>query len=81
MSNRPRLRPSHLAGSIRVDRAPAARYTCGHCAAWTRTTRAGRGVVLLDVFHDETCPVLGGSVSGMPDFLRAVHAAEARGAD
>jgi hypothetical protein len=36
-------------------------------------------VLLFDVLHEETCPVLGGSVSDMPDLLRAVHAAEVRG--
>lgn len=70
MSNRRKLRPRNDS-AIRAARALAGRYECGHCAARTRAEHAAPGVLLLDVFHDETCPVLRGQVSSRPDLLRA----------
>jgi hypothetical protein len=70
MSNTRKLRPRN-APAIRGARALAERYACGYCTARTRAAHAVPGVLLLDVFHDETCPVLRGQVSDGPDLLRA----------
>jgi hypothetical protein len=66
MSNKRTLRRAVLARKI------ADRYRCGHCAARMRTAQVAPGVLLLDVFHDGTCPVLRGQVGSGPDLLRAV---------
>ena len=48
----------------------ASHYSCGHCRSHIRYRTIGHGVILADVFHDETCPVFRGLISDTPDMLR-----------
>lgn len=73
MSNRRRPRPP---ASIA---ATAKHYRCGHCQSVTgRPRQDAAGIWHLDVKHDPTCPVLGGTLPTAPAGLRAVTAAAER---
>lgn len=71
MSNRRKPKPPAAVN------AAARAYRCGHCRSTTAKPRRRGGVWHLDVRHDETCPVINGTVSHAPAGLRAVKAAAA----
>ena len=72
MSNRRRLRPPA------TITAAARAYQCGHCQSLTGKPRQDPdGVWHLDVRHDNTCPVINGTVSHAPAGRRALAAATA----
>lgn len=51
--------------------AIAAAYACGHCNSTTKL-RTIDGIGRVVVHHDDSCPVLAGTLSAAPDALRAV---------
>ncbi|MFJ8464149.1 hypothetical protein [Streptomyces swartbergensis] len=52
----------------------AASYSCGHCHSAPSWARGPNGIGHAIVRHDDTCPVLAGSLSDLPDALRAAEA-------
>jgi hypothetical protein len=68
--NKPRReRPSAFALAM------SAAYQCGHCHSATRAYRDEFGNDHLVVEHDDSCPVLGGTVPSTPDTARAIEQA------
>lgn len=51
----------------------AAAYRCGHCHSET-TYRIADGFGRINIAHDDGCPVLAGTVSDLPDAMRAGQA-------
>jgi len=50
----------------------AATYRCGHCPSDPPVLRElAPGIYRMTVGHDESCPVLNGTVSDIPDVFRA----------
>ncbi|MFF3872921.1 hypothetical protein [Streptomyces sp. NPDC001978] len=49
----------------------AAAYQCGHCTSETSTFTDDNGIEHIAVHHDDGCPVLTGTLSALPDALRA----------
>jgi hypothetical protein len=53
----------------------AAAYRCGHCRSEVGTGHdAATGLDTVQVTHDNRCPVLLGTLSDVPDTLRAAEA-------
>ncbi|MFJ3978354.1 hypothetical protein [Streptomyces sp. NPDC090021] len=48
-----------------------ANYRCGHCNSETETRTDPHGFPHLVIHHDDGCPVLEGTLSSLPDTLRA----------
>ncbi|MEY2243197.1 hypothetical protein AB8A21_09675 [Streptomyces sp. BF23-18] len=60
-----------LVGNVSA-RLVAAAYECGHCTSEIGTRTDDTGIVHLVVAHDDDCPVLNGTLSAVPDALRAM---------
>lgn len=52
--------------------ALATNYQCGHCHSETTLGTDDYGGPRLEIHHDDGCPVLNGTLSALPDTLRAV---------
>jgi hypothetical protein len=52
----------------------AASYSCGHSHSATSWARGPNGIGYAITQHDDTCPVLAGLLSDLPDALRAAEA-------
>lgn len=53
--------------------AMAANYRCGHCNSEPpKLTQDEHGTWHLGIVHDDGCPVLTGTLSALPDTIRAV---------
>lgn len=50
----------------------AANYQCGHCNSVTDVREDQYGITHLITQHDDGCPVLTGTLSTIPDTVRAV---------
>ncbi|MGW4974682.1 hypothetical protein [Streptomyces mirabilis] len=50
----------------------AAAYECGHCTSEIGIRTDDSGITHVVVRHDDDCPVLNGTLSAMPDALRAL---------
>ncbi|MER6252902.1 hypothetical protein ABT224_16230 [Streptomyces sp. NPDC001584] len=53
-----------------IDRL-LADYRCGHCNSETEPWTDDKGNRHLNIRHDDGCPVLEGTLSSLPDTLRA----------
>lgn len=51
----------------------AANYRCGHCTSVTKARTDPHGNLHLNIHHDDGCPVLEGTLSPLPDTLRAAN--------
>ncbi|MER6484111.1 hypothetical protein ABT264_11285 [Streptomyces virginiae] len=60
-----------VAGPIGLVANIAANYRCGHCNSETEVRTDQHGNPHLITFHDDGCPVLDGTLSSLPDTLRA----------
>ncbi|WCD86384.1 hypothetical protein KPP03845_102730 [Streptomyces xanthophaeus] len=68
------LQPKHsqvIAGPASLVAAIVASYSCGHCNSETEAHTDHHGNPHLVIHHDDTCPVLEGTLSSLPDTLRA----------
>jgi hypothetical protein len=66
MSNRRHIRPR-----MRQAESIASGYRCGHCSADVRPVSVHGAVLLVDVLHDDGCPVLRGIISPHGSTVRA----------
>lgn len=62
-------RPSPFASRV------ADAYVCGSCSSAVSAMRDSFGIEHVRVKHDESCPVLSGQLSDVPDLLRAAQKA------
>jgi hypothetical protein len=70
VSNHPKLRPP--AAVLAAARA----YRCGHCRSRTgNPKRDHSGIWHIGIHHDQTCPVLAGTISRAPAGIRSAQSA------
>lgn len=60
-----------IAGPAALIAHIAASYSCGHCNSETDAWTDLYGNPHLNIAHDDGCPVLAGTLSSLPDTLRA----------
>ncbi|WP_405492982.1 hypothetical protein [Streptomyces sp. NBC_00096] len=60
-----------IAGPAGLVALVVANYRCGHCASETEARTDQHGNPHLVIHHDDGCPVLAGTLSSLPDTLRA----------
>ncbi|MFD9519315.1 hypothetical protein [Streptomyces sp. NPDC059979] len=68
--------PNHtdlIAGPAALIAHIAASYSCGHCNSETEARTDRHGNPHLVIHHDDGCPVLEGTLSSLPDTLRAAR--------
>lgn len=71
--NHTRTHRSDLAVGHLDPVAVAAAYQCGHCDSDPPTlNRDPRGIWHIHIGHDDTCPVLAGTLPAAPDLARAI---------
>ncbi|MDJ1131766.1 hypothetical protein [Streptomyces iconiensis] len=64
-------RSNLVAGPADTITAIATNYRCGHCNSETELHDDG-GMPSIRIHHDDQCPVLTGTLSALPDTLRAM---------
>ncbi|KOU48985.1 hypothetical protein ADK55_19140 [Streptomyces sp. WM4235] len=70
------MKPHHTtyaAGPTELIARIAANYQCGHCNSETEARTDQHGTIHLVTHHDDGCPVLEGTLSAIPDTLRAAN--------
>jgi hypothetical protein len=73
---RPRKPLPAPSGPPKAIKEFARRYVCSHCRSLVDgITRDPSGIYRLMVRHDDSCPVLRGTLSDVPDTFRAAVAA------
>ncbi|GHH38208.1 hypothetical protein [Streptomyces candidus] len=61
-----------VAGRAEILAAMVSHYRCSHCnGEAVNLATDGTGVMHARIEHDDTCPVLHGHVSALPDTFRA----------
>ncbi|KJY18384.1 MULTISPECIES: hypothetical protein [unclassified Streptomyces] len=60
-----------IAGPADLIALLVANYRCGHCNSETEAWTDQHGNLHLNIAHDDGCPVLDGTLSSLPDTLRA----------
>ncbi|MEU6703880.1 hypothetical protein [Streptomyces wuyuanensis] len=60
-----------VAGPTALIAALAANYHCGHCDSTSELGTDAYGLQRIRVAHDPGCPVLAGTLSAIPDAIRA----------
>lgn len=69
-------KPAHsqlIAGPADLIAHIVATYRCGHCNSTTKARTDQHGNPHLVIHHDDHCPVLTGTLSAIPDTLRAAN--------